>query len=248
METDADFDARLRADDVAFTDRDATLLRRVDATGSLNRAADDLGRSYSRAHDRVKALEAAFGPLVERQRGGSSGGGSTLTDRARDVLGRFERLRAGYAAVAETSEAVLDGTVAGRDGELGTVRTAAGTVRAIVPPDRDAVQVTVRADAVTLHNDSEDPPAGVTSARNRFDGTVVAVDRGEAVSHVTVDVGGGERLFALVTDVSRRELALEPGREVVASFKATATRATPRQDEGRDREAGAETAATESDR
>lgn len=231
MGTDAGFDARLQVGEVSFTDRDATLLRRVDEAGSLNRAADDLGRSYSRAHDRVKTLEDAFGPLVERQRGGPSGGGSSLTDRAREVLARFERLRAGYTAVAETSEAVLDGTVERRTGELGTVQTAAGTVRAIVPPECNTVQVSVRADAVTLHEPTEGPPADATSARNRFGGPVVAVERGEAVSHVTVDVGPDEPLFALVTDASRRALALEPGRDVVASFKATATRATPRQDQ-----------------
>jgi molybdate transport system regulatory protein len=33
---------------------------------------------------------------------------------------------------------------------------------------------------------------------------------------------------ALVTEESRERLSLEPGREVVASFKATATRATLR--------------------
>jgi molybdate transport system regulatory protein len=230
METDADFDARLRVDGVAFSDRDARLLRRVDQTGSLNRAADDLGRSYSRAHDRVTTLERAFGPLVERERGGAGGGGSHLTDRAREVLGRFERLRAGYAAVAEASEAVLDGTVQRRTGELGTVRTAAGTVRAVVPPETEAVQVSVRADAVTLHEATAGPAADATSARNRFDGTVTAVERGEAVSRVTVDVGADEPLVALVTDASRRALSLRPGQTVVASFKATATRATPRQE------------------
>lgn len=228
MEVDADFDARLQSEEVAFADRDAVLLRAIDDAGSLNRAADALGRSYSRSHGRLKELEAAFGPLVERRRGGASGGGSTLTEPARELLARFDRLRAGYSAIAETSEAVLPGTVVERSGELGTVETAAGPVGALVPPAADAVDVTIRADAVTLHEPGDTPANGATSARNRFEGRVAAVERGAAISHVTVDVGAATTLYALVTEASRRQLALEPGTVVVASFKATATRATPR--------------------
>lgn len=137
---DAGFDAQLRADEVAFDERDARLLRVVDEAGSLNAAADDLGRSYSRAHGRLTDLEDAFGDLVERQRGGESGGGSKLTARADELLARFDRLRAGYSSVAETAEAVLEGTVEERTGELGTVSTAAGRVRALVPPGVDDVR------------------------------------------------------------------------------------------------------------
>jgi molybdate transport system regulatory protein len=224
---DAGFDARLRAGDVAFDERDASLLRAVDDAGSLNAAADDLGRSYSRAHQRLTDLEDAFGSLVERQRGGASGGGSTLTPRAHELLARFDRLRAGYSSVAETAEAVLAGTVEDRDGELGTVSTAAGRVRALVPPAADDVQVSLRADTVTLHDPADVPDEGATSARNRFAGEVTAVDRGEVVSRVTVDVGADAPVFALVTEESYERLSLAVGAAVVASFKATATRATP---------------------
>lgn len=228
MEIDADFDARLRSAGVGFTERDANLLEAIDETGSLNRAAESLGRSYSRSHGRLKSLESAFGPLVERQRGGASGGGSTLTDRARELLDRFDRLLAGYTSIAEAADAVLEGSVASRTGELGTVTTAAGPVRAIVPPHGEAVDVSVRADAVTLHAPGDRPPEEATSARNQFEGTVVEVDRGEAIVLVTVDVGAETPLYALVTDHSRRRLNLEMGTAIVASFKATATRATPR--------------------
>lgn len=224
---DAGFDARLTADDVAFDERDAALLRAIDAEGSLNAAAERLERSYSRSHARLTALEDAFGDLVARQRGGSGGGGSALTENATEVLARFDRLRTGYESVAETTEAVLDGDVTNRDGELGLVETAAGTLRALVPPEAAAVSVSVRADAVTLHDPADTPAPDATSARNRFEGTVTGVERGESVSRIAVDVGADAPLFALVTEDSRTRLALEPGRRVVASFKATATRATP---------------------
>ncbi|WP_435100519.1 TOBE domain-containing protein [Halarchaeum sp. P4] len=227
---DAGFDARLYADDVAFGARDAALLRAIDTAGSLNAAAERLGRSYSRAHGRLDELEDAFGPLVERTRGGASGGGTTLTEDARALLARFERLRAGYAAIAETTVAVLAGTVVERTGELGTVETAAGPVRALVPPDTDDVEVSVRADAVTLHAPDDVPPSDATSARNRFEGTVTDVESGDAVTRVRVDVGADAPLDALLTAESVERLDISVGCAVVASFKATATRATPVQD------------------
>ncbi|MBP2250309.1 TOBE domain-containing protein [Halarchaeum nitratireducens] len=229
MDADAGFDASLRADDVAFGARDAALLRAIDATGSLNAASDRLGRSYSRAHERLDDLENAFGPLVERTRGGPGGGGTTLTDDGRALVARFERLRAGYAAIAETTVAVLDGTVTDRTGELGVVDTEAGAIRALVPPDTDRVEVSVRGDAVTLHDPDASPAADATSARNRFEGVVTAVERGDAVVRVAVDIGAGTPIDALLTATSVERLDVEEGASIVASFKATATRATPRE-------------------
>jgi molybdopterin-binding protein len=51
----------------------------------------------------------------------------------------------------------------------------------------------------------------------------------EQAVRVAVDVGGEASLLALVTADSRERLSLTPGDPVVATFKATATRATPRE-------------------
>ncbi|MFC7156620.1 TOBE domain-containing protein [Halomarina halobia] len=227
---DAGFDARLREGDVAFDARDATLLRAIDDGGSLNAAAAELGRSYARAHARLADLEAAFGPLVERQRGGSGGGGSRLTGNATRLLARFDRLRSAVSGTVEAEETVVSGRVVDREGELATVETAAGSLRALAPADADAVQVGVRADAITLHPSGDAPRTGATSARNRLRGSVTAVDRGEAIARVAVDVGTDAPLVALVTVDSVERLGLAPGKPVVATFKATATRAVPAPD------------------
>jgi molybdate transport system regulatory protein len=224
---DAGFDAQLRVGDVAFDARDATLLRTIDDFGSLNRAAEDLGRSYSRALERLEELEGVYGPLVERRRGGREGGGSELTAAARDLLARFDRLCSGYASVAQAEETVLSGVVEERDGELGIVNTEAGRVKAIVPPEGDRVQVAIRSDAVTLNEPGDAPEPDATSARNRFQGIVETVDKGTALARVTIDVGAASPLVVVVTMDSVDRLDLQPGRDVVASFKATATRAVP---------------------
>jgi molybdate transport system regulatory protein len=227
MEFSTEFDARIGHGDVTLAARDVELLRAIDDHGSINAAATALGRSYSRAQQRIVELEEAFGDLVTRTRGGSGGGGSRLTDRARQLLERYERMRAEFSGVAETAETVLEGTVVDRDGELATVETPAGTVRALVPGDADGVRLTLRADAVTLQSPSRSPDDDRTSARNRLRGTALAVDAGEAVALVTVDVGGDVTLSALVTVASVEKLNLHRGTPVVASFKATATRGVP---------------------
>lgn len=231
---DTGFDAHLHASDVQFDAADAALLRAVDEEGSLNRAADALGRSYSRAHKRLTKLEDAFGPLVARQRGGSGGGGSQLTDEARELLARFERVQTEFTGTAEVEETVLSGQIVDRDGELATVETDAGRVRALAPRGASSgderVQVSIRADAVTLHAPDDAPPESATSARNRFSGTVSVLDEGEAVARVVVSLDGNadenSSLAALVTMSSVEKLHLRVGSAVVVSFKATATRAT----------------------
>ena len=225
---DADFQAQLYAEGIAFDATDATLLEAVAEEGSLNAAAESLGRSYSRAHKRLTELEEAYGSLVERQRGGSGGGGSRLTPLAERLLSRFDRLRAEFSGVTEIETTVLDGTVVERDGELGVVETAAGRLRALVPPETDDVQVSIRADAVTLHAPDSTPLADETSARNSLSGTVTAVDPGDSVATVTVDVGADTPLVALVTRRSVALLGIEPGVEIAASLKATTIRAIPR--------------------
>jgi len=223
-----DVRTRIHAGDVTFDAEDAALLRAVAADGSLNAAATTLGRSYSRAHARLQTLETAFGDLVDRRRGGADGGGSELTPAADTLLARYDRLHAALAGHADAEETVFEGRVTDRTGDLATVTTDAGPLRAIVPGDASTVAVGVRADAVTLHAPADAPGSAATSARNRFRGTVQAVDAGHGVALVSVDVGATGALAALVTQTSVDTLDLGPGQPVVASFKATATRGTPR--------------------
>ncbi|MFC6905327.1 TOBE domain-containing protein [Halalkalicoccus tibetensis] len=219
-------ETRLAVGDLSVTARDVELLRAIAEHGSIHAAASALERSYAHAQRRVVELEEAAGPLVERTRGGSGGGGSTLTENARELLARFERLRTAADGLTAVVENVLPGRVVERDGELGVVDCPPGRVRALVPAEGEAVEATIRSDAITLSPPDGAPAPGETSARNRFPATVEAVERGEAVARVRLAVDGTP-LVALVTRTSVERLGLEPGREVVASFKATATRATP---------------------
>lgn len=217
--------AALVRDGVEFDERDQTLLRAIDRTGSVAAASSNLGRSRPRDLDRIETLEAAFGELVERQRGGSDGGGSQLTDTAERLLARYERLQVALTATAAVPETVLRGTVTGLSGELADVDTPVGTVRGLHDDVAvgEAVEVRIGADAITILDPGSDPEPDATSARNRLHGTVSRIDRGETVLTVHVAVDDTE-FQALVTDNSARRLALAEHRDVVLTWKATATR------------------------
>lgn len=78
------------------------LLRGVERTGSLNRAAGEMDMSYSKAHKLVKRLEDALGyPALDAAAGGSRGGGSSLTPRGRRFLERYEALDAAVRKEAD---------------------------------------------------------------------------------------------------------------------------------------------------
>jgi len=222
------FETILRSAGVTFDREDAALLWAIDEHGSLADASAALGRSRSVATRRLRELETAFGPLVATERGGTGGGGSSVTEWGYRLLGRFERLRTEFSGVVTVDETVLEGTVRDRDDNLATVETAAGRLRALAPDDADAVWVTLRADVVTLHDPEGAPAAGATSARNQLRGTVVErTDHGSTVE-LDVDIGAEVPLTALVTTESASELDARPGTTVIASFKTTATRATSR--------------------
>ena len=59
------------------------------------------------------------------------------------------------------------------------------------------------------------------STRNRLPGTVIEVVKGEAAAKVSLDVGDGNRMVALITRESADELGLAEGQRVVALVKAT---------------------------
>jgi molybdate transport repressor ModE-like protein len=63
------------------------LLERIDASGSISAAASAMGMSYKAAWQAVEGINnLSHEPLVVRQPGGSTGGG-TLSDRIRTASG-----------------------------------------------------------------------------------------------------------------------------------------------------------------
>ena len=59
------------------------------------------------------------------------------------------------------------------------------------------------------------------SARNKFRGTVVSVTEGAVNDSVALDIGGGNRITAMISRIAVMELGLAAGKEAVAVIKAT---------------------------
>ncbi len=69
------------------------LLQKIESTGSINKAAKDLGFSYKKAWSYINLMEKRFGyPLVNKKIGGKNGGGSILTENAKKLMTDYENI------------------------------------------------------------------------------------------------------------------------------------------------------------
>jgi molybdate transport system regulatory protein len=72
------------------------LLRLIQKTESINRAAKLMGIPYRKAWTYIDSMEKHLGfPIVNRSKGGRGGGASTLTPQAITLLNKFQLLQKG---------------------------------------------------------------------------------------------------------------------------------------------------------
>lgn len=85
------------------------LLERIDASGSISAAATAMGMSYKAAWQAVESVNnLSHEPLVVRQPGGSTGGGTCLTEYGRRVVATYRRLEQEWAAVPAAIGRTMD--------------------------------------------------------------------------------------------------------------------------------------------
>jgi molybdate transport system regulatory protein len=85
------------------------LLKGIAQTGSIRRAASELGMSYMRAWQLVRTMNHCFRePLVEMARGGSAHGGATLTRIGIAALALYDKLEAQSLAATRKTRQELD--------------------------------------------------------------------------------------------------------------------------------------------
>lgn len=70
------------------------LLERIEETGSINKAAKQMGMSYKKAWEMINALNSQTAkPFVITQTGGEKGGGSVITTEAKQFIAYHQELR-----------------------------------------------------------------------------------------------------------------------------------------------------------
>jgi molybdate transport system regulatory protein len=81
-------------DEIALGPGKADLLEGISETGSIAAAGRRLGMSYKRAWQLVETMNRCFrNPLVVAAKGGKGGGGASITDEGRRVLGLYRRMQ-----------------------------------------------------------------------------------------------------------------------------------------------------------
>ena len=69
------------------------LLKEIDATGSLSKAAKNLGMSYKKAWKLIDSVNKhAEQEVVSKSIGGKDGGGTSLTEYGRKLIAHFEKM------------------------------------------------------------------------------------------------------------------------------------------------------------
>ena len=89
-------------DGKAFGEGPYQVLKRIEETGSLHKAAIELNMSYRKAWLMIQSIEKRLGfPLLERKVGGVSGGGSSITPEGKKFLKSYEGFRQDVKTVLE---------------------------------------------------------------------------------------------------------------------------------------------------
>jgi molybdate transport system regulatory protein len=91
-----------------------SLLKRIREVGTLKEAATELGMSYRYAWGLIKKAEEKLGePLLTAHKGGrSGGGGAELTERGKQFLVEFQKLREKIICVTQTiPQQLINGVV-----------------------------------------------------------------------------------------------------------------------------------------
>ena len=69
------------------------LLEKIESSGSISSAAKELGYSYKKAWSFINIMEKRLGfELVSKKIGGRHGGGSILTEEAKNIMKMYEEL------------------------------------------------------------------------------------------------------------------------------------------------------------
>ncbi|HQQ12954.1 MAG TPA: LysR family transcriptional regulator [Bacteroidales bacterium] len=73
------------------------LLKTINETGSLNAAMRKHGLTYRKTWDNLNKIEDKFGfPIIERQRGGKTGGKTVLTPQGQAIVTAFDKFHEKY--------------------------------------------------------------------------------------------------------------------------------------------------------
>ncbi len=216
-----------RPREVYATPLDIELLAALDATGSIVNACARLSLGRDLGMYRLRRLARALGaPAVTSRRGGPTRGGTVLTDLGRRVLlqGAGPLSRVPRQAPARLLPAnVFDGVWHGHPQAHVSLGDGTNLFVGFAAREGEPVRVGIEPEAIVVARGRFR-----SSARNVLRGTVVSIDRPDALRVLLlVRVGQGARLTTAITPASHAQLRVAPDARVFLYLKATAVHRLP---------------------
>jgi molybdate transport system regulatory protein len=231
-----------------FAAKRIRLLEKIDEAGSISKASAAVGMSYKAAWDAIdKMNNLAEEPLVTKVTGGRSGGGSTLTDYARELIKAFYELEeaqdrtleqlqgekeAGIGFFFASTKNLFSSHVV--DVKTGEVNASIGirlrgedqlsaiisktSVERLQLKEGDRIYALVPESAISLLKG--DGRELAVSARNRLLGRVGRILSSGVSAEVEIDLPGGQSIYMMMTADSVDSMDLRVGETVTALFKA----------------------------
>ncbi|PTD94639.1 hypothetical protein C9439_01450 [archaeon SCG-AAA382B04] len=216
---------KIKKKKIEFQKKDYDLFKSIQKYGSINKAAEKLDKSYSNSQKRIKKLQREFGNLIETRRGGKSGGGSRLTEKAKKIINRYEELQTEYQKVNQVNITKWTGKVKKIKTSICIVATSVGEIKAAITDEierGDRVKVLIREDAVTIKKHQNTDPK-TTSARNRFKGIIKNITEYEDIVKLKIKVEN-KKITTTITKESKEKMSLSKDDLIEISFKAMATK------------------------
>ncbi len=238
----------LKSENSTFDAKRIKLLEKIDETGSMSKAAKEVGISYKAAWDAIdKMNNVADEPLVMKVTGGRKGGGSTLTPYARELITSFydmveaqdrtlemieNQSRTGMSFfLASTKnlfschiQSMVSGDV---NATIGLKLRGEDVLAAVITRDSvnrleleqgDRVYALVNESAISLLKG--DGRNLAVSARNRLLGKVSRIISSGVSAEVEIRLPGGQAIYVVMTAASIDSMDLKEEDAVTALFKA----------------------------
>jgi len=206
---------------VSLNNKKSRLLQCIDKYRSIAKASKETKIPYRTALKNIEIMEKELGlPIVTTKRGGKGGGGSSeLTYIGKEILQKFVKLNRVIKKHTDLNE--IEGIISYRDEEEKIMAVKLDKKEVILPiteefdvGDNVLLLVSPNDIFVTLK-------AQRSSVRNMLEGIITEIKFKKDIVRMTVSING-INIIVDITELSRKELDLNLGKNVFIGFKAVA--------------------------
>lgn len=206
---------------VTLNNKKSRLLQCIDKCGSIVKASEETGIPYRTALKNIEIMEIELGShIVTTKRGGKGGGGSSeLTREGKEILQKFIKLNRVIKKHVDLNE--IEGTISLLDKEKKVMKVKLNEHEIVLPlneefniGDNVLILISPSDIFVTLK-------AQRSSVRNMLSGRITEMKFIKDIVRMTVRIDN-INIAVDITELSKKELQLDLGKEILIGFKAAA--------------------------